>query len=124
MKIVIIESPFAGKCGDRPWMDIERNLQYVRAAMRDSLLRGEAPYASHALYTQNGVLDDKNPTERALGIAAGFVFRSVANLTAVYQDLGVTEGMKLGIEDAEKRGCPIEYRNLEGWSSQERICPK
>lgn len=42
MKLVVIESPYAG--------DVERNLRYVRAAMRDCLLRGEAPFASHALY--------------------------------------------------------------------------
>ena len=47
---VILESPYAG--------DVETNLRNARAAMRDCLLRGEAPYASHLLYTQPGVLDD------------------------------------------------------------------
>lgn len=47
MRLVIIESPFAG--------DVVRNLRYLRACMRDCLRRGEAPYASHALYTQPGV---------------------------------------------------------------------
>lgn len=50
MILVIIESPYAG--------DVDRNLEYLRAAMRDCLKRGEAPFASHALYTQPGVLDD------------------------------------------------------------------
>ena len=50
MKLVILESPFAG--------DVKRNTAYARAALRDSLLRGEAPIASHLLYTQDGVLDD------------------------------------------------------------------
>ena len=53
MERVIIESPFAG--------DVDRNLRYARAAMRDCLLRGESPYASHLLYTQPGVLNDDIP---------------------------------------------------------------
>ena len=43
MKKVIVESPYAG--------DIDKNVRYVRACMRDCLLKGESPYASHALYT-------------------------------------------------------------------------
>ena len=107
-KLVIIESPYAG--------DIELNVKYARAAMRDSLLRGESPYASHLLYTQVGVLDDTIPEERELGISAGFFWRQVASATIVYQDLGISKGMQYGIDDAKKRGCPIEYRNLEGWN--------
>jgi hypothetical protein len=61
---VILESPYAG--------DVEANMRYARAAMRDSLMRGEAPFASHLLYTQEGVLLDSVPEERTLGIEAGF----------------------------------------------------
>ena len=50
MKLVIIESPYAG--------DIEKNVAYARDCVRDSLMRGEAPYASHLLYTQPNILDD------------------------------------------------------------------
>ena len=56
MQRVIIESPYAG--------DVERNVRYARAAMADCLKRGEAPFASHLLYTQEGVLDDDIPGER------------------------------------------------------------
>ena len=110
--IVIIESPYKG--GD--YKDLERNMAYLRAAMRDCLLRGEAPYASHALYTQPGVLDDTIPEERALGMQAGFTFREIADTTAVYGDLGVTEGMKFGIEHAEKYGSMVVYRSLSEWA--------
>lgn len=65
MRRVIIESPYAG--------DVELNAQYARECLRDSLTRGEAPIASHLLYTQPGVLDDAVPRERALGIEAGLV---------------------------------------------------
>ena len=53
---VIVESPYAG--------DVERNERYARACIRDCLLRGEAPFASHLLYTQAGVLDDTIKEER------------------------------------------------------------
>lgn len=108
MKKVIIESPFAG--------DVEKNLRYLRAAMRDCLRKGEAPFASHALYTQEGVLDDNNPLERSLGIKAGFAWRDVANYTVVYTDLGISKGMDEGIKDAEEVGHNVVYRTLEGWS--------
>lgn len=104
---VIIESPFAG--------DVERNLKYLRAAMRDCALRGESPYASHAILTQEGVLNDDCPKERELGITLGFLWREVVEKTVVYTDLGYSTGMKYGIEHAEKQGKPIEYRSLEGW---------
>lgn len=108
MRLVVIESPFAG--------DTDRNLRYLRAAMRDCLLRGESPYASHALYTQPGVLDDTVPAEREHGIAAGFAWRHVAQATVVYADLGVTRGMQAGIDDATKRGAPVEWRTLTDWA--------
>lgn len=109
MKRVVIESPYAG--------DVEKNLRYLRACMRHSITNGEAPYASHALYTQPGVLDDNRPIERELGINAGFMWRDVAEATVVYTDLGITRGMQYGIEDAERKGRPIEYRQLPGWAA-------
>ena len=107
MRCVIIESPYAG--------NIERNVKYAREAMWDCLQRGEAPYASHLLYTQVGVLDDSDPIQRERGIQAGFAWRSASQATVVYEDLGISTGMKYGIEHAKKLGHPIEYRKLKGW---------
>ena len=106
MKRVIIESPYAG--------DVERNTAYARAAMLDSLRRGEAPFLSHLLYTQ--VLDDTVPADRRVGIDAGLAWGGVATLTAVYQDLGVSTGMLEGMSYATLAGRPIVYRTLPGWS--------
>jgi hypothetical protein len=102
---VILESPFAG--------DIEKNVAYARACMRDCLQRNEAPYASHLLYTQEGVLEDSIPEERTLGIEAGLLWGEAADLTVVYTDLGISSGMELGVERARTCGRPIEYRTLE-----------
>lgn len=101
---VILESPYAG--------DIERNVAFARACMRDCLIRGEAPFVSHLLYTQPGVLADDIPEERTLGIDAGLFWGEAAEKTVVYTDLGITPGMVLGIKRAEESGRPIEYRTL------------
>lgn len=104
MRIVVIESPFAG--------DVARNLRYLRACIRDSLLRGEAPVASHALYTQPGVLDDGVPEDRTHGMQAGFEFKNVADCTVVYTDLGISPGMQAGIDASTAKGYRYEYRKL------------
>lgn len=103
MEKVILESPYAG--------DTDKNVQYARECMLDCLRRNEAPMVSHLLYTQ--VLDDMTPDERALGIEAGLLWGRHATKTVVYTDLGVTSGMKLGIERAEKENREIEYRTLK-----------
>lgn len=107
MRRVIIESPYAG--------DVERNLRYLRACIRDCLHRDEAPFASHGLYTQPGVLDDNQPADRVIGMAAGFEWRLAAHATVVYIDLGVSRGMQLGIGHAESLfHHVVEYRRLRG----------
>ncbi len=110
MRIVVIESPFAG--------DVPRNLRYLRACLRDSLLRDEAPYASHALYTQPGVLDDGDPDDRKRGMEAGFRFKKFADATIVYTDLGISAGMQAGIDASIAQGFTYEYRDLgEDWET-------
>jgi len=108
---VILESPYAA---DSP-EGIRRNVRYARACIRDCLMRGEAPFASHLLYTQPRVLRDEVPEERDHGIQAGFAWRRGAHATVVYTDLGISRGMQYGIEDAEAIGMEVEHRTLEGW---------
>lgn len=104
MRLVVIESPFAG--------NRRANVAYLRACLRDSLMRGEAPYASHAIYTQPGVLNDDSPVERNLGIEAGFAWHRLADASVVYYDLGVSAGMRKGIANAKKLGIPVVWRSL------------
>ena len=118
MRRVVIESPFAAPTPE----GIERNLRFLRACMADCLKRNEAPYASHALYTQPGVLDDKIPEERKLGIEAGFAWKDVAEATVVYGNLGVTAGMQKGIDRAKQQpGHVVELRMLGGWAAVDEI---
>ena len=104
MRLVILESPFAG--------DVKTNIDYARRCVKDCLIRGESPIASHLLYTQEGVLDDTVPEERALGISAGHKWMKVADAAVVYIDLGISSGMEEGIKVAKECDLPIEYRNL------------
>lgn len=109
MRLVILESPYAG--------DVEQNVRYARACLADCLRRGEAPLASHLLYTQPGVLDDGVPAERQLGINAGHAWIDAADAVVAYTDLGISRGMLQGIERARRSrsGVVVEFRVLEEW---------
>lgn len=104
MKLVIIESPYAG--------DIPRNLCYAKRAVHDCLLRGESPIVSHLLFTQPGVLCDDKPEERKLGIDAGHAWYKAAEKCVVYINFGISPGMDEGMNIADQFQVPIEYRTL------------
>lgn len=95
MRRVIVESPYAG--------DVERNVRYARACVADCLARGEAPLASHLLYTE---------------------WRAMAEATVIYVDLGWSTGMTAGLEHALRYDDPdhvIEIRRLGGaWARDEQ----
>lgn len=98
----VIESPYAG--------DVETNKGYLIACIRHSLYAGEAPFASHLMYTT--ALCDDIPEERKLGIEAGFEWHSVAEKIVFYVDLGISRGMMLSFEKNYKtRG--IVFRSLK-----------
>lgn len=104
--LVIIESPFAG--------DVEDNIAYARKCVADSVHRGEAPIASHLLFTQPGILNDDIPGERALGIEAGLAWYRVADKCVIYMDRGSSRGMLQGQARAKEHGVPVEVRYIEG----------
>lgn len=87
---VVIESPYAG--------DVERNTRYLRAALRHSLSLGESPIASHGLFP--GALDDNDPHQRKVGIAAGYAWWSAADAIVFYVDLGMSNGMQAALDKA------------------------
>jgi hypothetical protein len=102
MHLVIVESPYAG--------NVERNALYLKLAMHGCLQRGEAPFASHMLYTQ--ILDDTVHVQRELGIAAGLAWGRAAVLTVVYEDFGISGVMQRGIDRAVAEGRAVEHRKL------------
>lgn len=112
---LILESPYAG--------NVALNLRYARAALKDSLLRGEAPIASHLLYTQEGILDDSVPAEQRRGIEAGLAWIEAAEATVIYGDLGISPGMQRGIEAAISARRPVYFRTL-GWADDVPVANK
>jgi hypothetical protein len=108
MRRVILESPYAG--------DTVRNVAYARCCVRDCLRRGDAPIASHLLFTQPGILDDDKPAERRLGINAGLAWLPVAQAMVVYTDYGESPGMMAAISLAKRAGIPVERRSL--WAKE------
>jgi hypothetical protein len=109
---VIVESPFAGGFA---------NVKYSRECIRDCLDRGESPFASHLLYTQKGILDDKVPDERRRGIEAANGWLEVADYVAVYMDLGVTRGMLIGVAKAARLNKPIHIRWIRENRAEETL---
>ena len=79
LALVLIESPLAAPTAE----GVVRNKKFARACMRDCLVRGEAPYASHLLFAQEGLINDDVPEERAIGIHAGLVWGEAASKTVV-----------------------------------------
>jgi hypothetical protein len=113
MKRIVLESPYAG--------NVERNIAYAKLCVKDMLKRGEAPIASHLLFTQPGILDDLKPEERKLGIEAGQAWLTVAEGINFYVDFGVSNGMKWTLGVVEKLQRPYQFRNLPEETVQELL---
>lgn len=108
MLLVVIESPLSAPTREL----IEGNKAYAKRCVLDSLSKGEAPYASHLLFDQPGLLDDTYPDQRRTGMEAGFAWGRCAHLVAVYIDRGISKGMQQGIDKARHNGIPFEYRQI------------
>jgi len=102
--LVIVESPYAG--------DIERNTIYARRALRDCITRGEAPLASHLLYTQPGVLNEFDPAERQLGIQLGYAWMQWADKVVFYTDYGMSPGMEKALVQATEYEVLVVHRQI------------
>jgi hypothetical protein len=103
---VILESPFAGATQEL----FDTYQIYLKRAILDCLRRREAPFASHAIYSQ--VLDDATPAERETGLHAGWAWMGGAHRVIVYSDYGISGGMDGGIRRADEEGLDIEYREI------------
>lgn len=106
MRLVIIESPYRAETES----NFERNLFYLDLAIRDSIIRGESPYASHKILP--GALRDDLPDERDLGIRCGYAWWRAASLVAFYTDLGWSEGMRRSLVRAKTQNIKVEMRKI------------
>ena len=118
MRFVDVETPYTADSEEQ----IRKNLLYARACVRDCLMREEVPFASHLFFTQPGILDDTISEERERGIIAGkLLIESLpAIVTVVYTDLGISRGMRYGIERALENNRTVEYRVIgNDWEKKE-----
>lgn len=116
--LTVLESPYRGwgETRDEIAHNIHLNLTYARVCLRDSIQRGEAPLASHLLYTQ--ALDDSIPEERKLGLMCGIVWIPHANYGVFYTDRGWSAGMLASLHDVYLDiGFDFRIRSLEGKSA-------
>lgn len=104
-KRVWIESPYSANpipadvLDKNRWWDIvvERNEMIARSLHRFAALKGFSPSCSHLLLTQKGILDDKNPAERSIGISAGLDWQDVCDELWVFTSYGISKGMRQGM---------------------------
>jgi hypothetical protein len=106
MRLVILESPFRSR--DEAQARIFR--EYLEAAIKDSINRGESPYASHRIIP--GALDDSIPAERDQEIRAGYAWWKHAAAIVFYVDHGMSDGMHKALQRAKTMQLLIEMRKI------------
>lgn len=122
--LVSVESPLRGRVPEWvhwTWLaaiferfDRWRNMRYALACVRDSLSRGEFPYASHVFFDRRGLLDDADPNDRCSGMTCGRAWAAHATVFAFYIDRGFSSGMSAAHLAAVQMGARIEVRSLRG----------
>lgn len=103
--IIGIISPYSG--------DVQRNTAFLRDIIRSILAEGHTPIAGHAIYPQ--VLDDTDPEQRAHGMAAGQHLLTACCEVRVYDQLGMSAGMRADLEFCGANNVPFKLARLDGW---------
>ena len=103
---VYLESPYRNPDPE----EHQKNIEYAKACMLDSISKEESPFVSHLLYPQ--VLDDNDPDDRTLGMNLGFYMACMCEKSVFYTDLGISEGMAKGIKVAREEQRKIVFRKL------------
>lgn len=98
MKRIFVCSPYSG--------DVKANVALAVALCREVALRGDAPLAPHLYLPQ--ALDDADPAERRLGMAAGVAWLQVADEIMIAG--AISPGMHREIVAADQLGLPIRFR--------------
>ena len=105
-KAVIVLSPFMA---EDPALAMKMQ-RYAARAIKDSLMKNEAPLASYVFYSD--ALSPKNPIERDIGLQAQLTWLKGCDILAVYMDFGITPAMQVVINNAMLKVKRIEYRTI------------
>lgn len=111
MKTVCIESPFRNPLPEVPLIG-ELYRDYLHDCLRDSLSRGEAPFAGHAYLTQ--VLGDDDEAERRQGIDCHLAWLRAADEVIGYIDFGISPGMVQAMRAAKQS--TVRHQRLPAWT--------
>jgi hypothetical protein len=99
-------------CIESPWRNFALARPYLSACIRDAVMRGEVPIASHAMFCVASDFNDEVDADRALGLTAARVMIQNCQLVAVYCDHGISEGMRRAMEFAFSINKPVETRRI------------
>lgn len=105
-KAAVILSPFMSEDPSRA----NAMARYAKRCIQDSILRHEAPVASHYFYYE--VLNSHLSIERDIGLQSQLVWIKHADLVVVYIDMGITQAMDLAINVAKLANKKIEFRKI------------
>lgn len=103
-KFAFVCSPFSG--------DVAGNLAYAKDCAKLTLTMGYVPLAPHMYYPQ--FLDDDNSYERELGLQLGRKAMLDCCCCLVFEDNGISEGMKGDIAFAQENNIPIKRVLVSG----------
>lgn len=106
MKLVYICSPYRARSED----ELDRNIDYAQQLTREVLMRGECPVTPHLYMTQ--CLDDRNPEEREIGLAAGTDILKRCDEVFVGEKYGISAGMKAELKAAAEAGIHVCFSEL------------
>ncbi len=105
-KLVIIECPYGTE--DASMRD--QYARYAKKCLQDSLKRGEAPFAGQLFYSS--LLNDHVQAEKDVGLVSHMSWIAVADIVAVYTDMGLSTSMQMAINVAIIKNKRIEYRSI------------
>ena len=94
--------------------DIQTNTEAAIRCCRQVISEGFMPVASHLLYPR--ILNDGDPLERELGLDFGLSLLRMCDEVWVFGE--PSPGMKREIEEANRLGKPVQYREVPVWESQ------
>lgn len=100
--MVFVSSPFAG--------DVKTNVRNARKYARFTMKQGMIPVPPHLLFPQ--ILNDNNPSERALGMRFGMALLRHCDELWVFGDR-LSPGMSAELEAAKRMRKRIRYFNSD-----------
>jgi hypothetical protein len=105
-KLAVIECPF----GTEDTSMRDQYERYAKKCIQDSLKRGEAPFAGQLLYSN--LLNDRVQSEKDIILVSHLSWIAVADVIAIYTDMGLSASMQMAINVAMIKNKRLEYRSI------------